>query len=753
MTLDPQDDPPDRLPRRERTLSEVLAVIREPVCVTDADLRFLYANPAAEAYMGRTAAEVLGRTMGELFPEFAGSPLERHLRRVRDEGAPTRFEIESRLHPGTFYEVHVQPNADGLILYYRDVTARRLDAEALATRDRLMRVAQGMAHVGSWIVEGPEDLATARVTWSDETFRIFGYRPHAATPSVALFFQHCVPADRPRVEQAVARALEAGQPYEVENRIVRPDGSQRVVHQWGVVERTADGRPLRVLGACQDVTEAREREQAVRDAREQLQFVTDTMVAQVAHCSRDMRYVWVSRAYAAARGLTPEQVAGRPIEDVLGAEVTASIRPHIERVLRGERFSFEQEIRYLDRGPTWLEVHYEPTFDPDGRPDGWVALVVDIDARRRAEEALREADRRKNEFLAVLAHELRNPLAPIRNAVHLLALAAPNEPRLAGPLGLIERQVGHMARLLDDLLDVGRITAGRILLRREPVNLAEVVRSAAEDLRGLLEKSRLRLAISVPDEPLLVAGDPTRLAQIVGNLLQNAAKFGQPGGHVVVRAEREGDAGALVSVADDGVGIAPDVLPRLFEPFSQGERPHGGRGGGLGLGLALVRRLAELHGGTVRAHSAGLGAGAEFQVRLPLGDARPAAATAAPARPSRPRKVMVVDDNPDVAESVRLLLEAFGHEVSVAESGERALEVARDRAPEIVVCDLGLPGMDGYAVARALRESANGSLRLIALSGYGQAEDKARAAAAGFDLHLTKPLDPLRLRALIDELG
>ena len=742
------------LAERERRLAQMLAILREPLCVIDREFRFLYANPAAAEYMGRAVPQILGRRMGDLFPQLAGSPLEEQLLRARDMGQEARFEIESRLHPGTWYQVLVSPSDEGLILYYRDVTSRHLDARALATIERLMRVAQGMAHVGNWIVEGPQDLTTATVTWSEETFRIFGYEPGEVRPTIATLFEHVHPEDRGRVAGAVGDALRQGAPYEVEHRLIRKDGSPRVLHQWGVVEWGANRQPLRVLGACQDVTEARAREAEVLEAREQLQFVTDTMAAQVAHCSRDMRYVWVSRAYAAARGYGPEQLSGRKISEILGEQVFASIQPHIERALRGERFSYEQQVDYLDRGPTWVEAHYDPTFDADGRPDGWVGVVVDIDARRRAEEALRDADRRKDDFLALLAHELRNPLAPIRNSVHLLALTAPHDPRLAKACDTIERQVAHMARLLDDLLDVSRITRGKVLLSQETLDLGANVRATAEDLRGLLEAQGLGLAVSLPAEPLPVTGDPTRLAQIVGNLLQNAKKFSDPGGHVTVSARRAEDGAVLVTVADDGIGIPPEMLPRLFEPFSQADSGLGRRGGGLGLGLALVRQLAELHGGSVEAASAGRGHGSTFTVRLPLATAPGSATPRAAPRPARrPRRVLVVEDNVDGAESVRLLLEAFGHQVVVAHTGADALDAARTARPEIVLCDIGLPGaMDGYAVGRALRGEAGSRVRLVALSGYGQREDKARALAAGFDRHVTKPLDPAQLDVLLDEL-
>ncbi|HEX5269723.1 MAG TPA: response regulator [Gemmataceae bacterium] len=377
-------------------------------------------------------------------------------------------------------------------------------------------------------------------------------------------------------------------------------------------------------------------------------------------------------------------------------------------------------------------------------------------ARAEAERLLaevREADRKKDEFLATLAHELRNPLSPIMNAVHLL-----RQPRLDAPTAervwrMLERQVRHMVRLVDDLLDVSRIARGKIELRRERIDLAALVREAAEDRRAVVEGNGLTLDAAVPRGPLWASGDRTRLAQVVGNLLQNSAKFTDPGGRVAVRLSEDREAGrAVIEVEDTGVGIAPDLLPRVFEMFTQAESTLERGRGGLGIGLSLVKGLAELHGGRVAAASDGPGRGAAFTVWLPLEPA-PAAAPAAPGAPATaPRgRVLVIEDSRDGAESLRMLLELCGHEVRVAYTGSAGVEAAKEFRPTVVLCDLGLPGgMDGYDVARALRQDpATAPARLIAVSGYGQPEDQAKSREAGFDLHLTKPVDPAALQGLL----
>ena len=380
-----------------------------------------------------------------------------------------------------------------------------------------------------------------------------------------------------------------------------------------------------------------------------------------------------------------------------------------------------------------------------------VSFVLDISDRKRAEEALQEADRRKDEFLAVLSHELRNPLAPIRTSIAILERVEPRSEQATRAREVISRQVDHLTQLVDDLLDVTRIARGKVQVRRVAVDLAEILRRTVEDHAGLLERERIAFDGRTPDAPVWVVGDPTRLAQVLGNLVGNATKFSDPGGRVGVSLEREGDA-AVVRVRDRGIGIAPDMLARLFVPFEQADETlaRTRSRGGLGLGLALVKTLVELHGGTVEAHSAGLGEGAEFVVRLPL--APPGVAPEAPEveRPSR-RRVLIVEDNADAGETLRDLLHLEGHEVALAGTGEEGLRLVGSFRPHVVLCDLGLPGMDGYEFARKLRQDPTfRGTALVALSGYGLPEDRKRAEEAGFHRHVRKPATIDDLQRAID---
>jgi signal transduction histidine kinase len=388
-------------------------------------------------------------------------------------------------------------------------------------------------------------------------------------------------------------------------------------------------------------------------------------------------------------------------------------------------------------------------------------LEVDLAERKRLENALMAADQRKDEFLAMLSHELRNPLAPIRNAVEIMGLKPLDDPHLRHCRDVIERQVEHLSRLVDDLLDVSRITRGRLKLQKKPVEVATFVARAIETAKPLFDERRQRLHVSMPEERLIVDGDLTRLSQIVGNLLNNAAKYTPDSGQISLRIEtaRSRGGGAdevMIRVKDNGTGIPPEMLPEVFDLFTQVDQALDRSHGGLGIGLALVRRLVEMHGGSVEGHSDGIGHGSEFFVRLPCRIERvdvkgaPGSAGDAIKRPVIRRRVLVVDDNEDSAETLALALQLEGCDVETAHGGQEALELAERFLPEMVLLDIGMPGMDGYEVARSIRAQPWGAdMLLVAQTGWGQEEDRRRTREAGFDAHMTKPLDHSRLMSLM----
>ena len=442
-----------------------------------------------------------------------------------------------------------------------------------------------------------------------------------------------------------------------------------------------------------------------------------------------------------------------------------------KRALREKTpFEAESRIRHAPSGRwRWFEARAVPVTDEAGVVREWVGTITDVDERRRAVDATRrsqaelaEAHRRKDEFLATLAHELRNPLAPIRNAVEVMRLRGTDDPTLRWARGVMERQVAQMARLVDDLLDVSRMTRGDMELRREVVELKTIIARAAETASPVVDARHHSLIISLPPEPLRLEADALRLEQVLINLLDNAAKYTEPGGRIWVTGRRApgADDEVEIHVRDTGIGIDAASLPHIFDVFSQADRSLKRGTGGLGIGLTLARRIVEMHGGTLTAESDGAGCGAEFVLRLPALKTSRALAELPAAPPERvdsdasPARILVVDDNVDSAESIALLLRMLGHDVRVAHDGPAAITRALSDPPDVVLLDIAMPGMDGYEVATVLRaEPALASTRLVALTGYGQPEDRARSAETGFDDHLVKPVELDALRDVLSRPG
>ena len=459
----------------------------------------------------------------------------------------------------------------------------------------------------------------------------------------------------------------------------------------------------------------------------------------------------------AIKGYKAEEIIGEHFSRFYPQEAIDARFPQMELEVAARVGRFEDEGWRLrkDGSAFWANVIITALFDSNGKLRGFAKVTRDMTERRRV-VALEESERKMNEFLAMLGHELRNPLAPIRNALDLMRIQANGDSRLEWARSVIDRQLTQLTRLVDDLLDVGRISSGKIALRKEPIEINAAVQRAVEASRPLADASRHTLEVRLSPEPLSVDGDLIRLAQVVLNLLTNAIKYTPAGGRIEVDVAREG-AFAVVRVKDTGIGMSPELMPKVFDLFVQGERSLDRSEGGLGIGLTLVKRLVSLHGGTVSAHSDGPGRGSEFAISLPAlaqsAEPKKVESVASGAAAHRRSRVLVVDDNRDSADTLAALLEAWGHDVRTLYDGPSAIAAVAEFKPNVVLLDIGLPKMNGYEVAAQLRQLANRRpLILVAFTGYGQDEDRRRVREAGFDYHLVKPLEPAELEKILDSV-
>ncbi|MEP7207480.1 MAG: ATP-binding protein [Casimicrobiaceae bacterium] len=545
-------------------------------------------------------------------------------------------------------------------------------------------------------------------------------------------------------------AVLAGQRVEFEERVPYAGIGPRWMHCVYEPQLDADGTVSGFVGVLQDVHARRETEDALRASEGRFRTLADAAPALIWFTDPDGIVRYVNKRCNDFIETSLEEFAERGWAELLHADDRAGyVDAFLDAVRARGPFRARTRIRRLDGAWRWIDSHALPLIDDQGNFLGHVGISPDITEGVAHEEALRDSDRRKDEFIATLSHELRNPLAPLRNALQLLRLTGAGDAATVPIHAMMERQVNHLVRLVDDLLEMSRINRGVLELRRERVELEAVVRNAAETSKPLIDEAGHTLEIRLPDGPLWLEGDPVRLAQILANLLNNAARYTARHGRIDVQAEAR-DGWVAVTVRDNGVGFNPETGSRLFEMFSRGEGSSG-----LGIGLALARRLIEMHGGSIAASSPGPGLGATFTVRLPLATDQ---ATPAP-RESRsavalPRqRILVVDDNRDAADSMRMILEHLGAEVRVARDGREAIDAFGRYDPAVVLLDIGMPGMDGYAVARAMRERFPArQATIVGLTGWGQEDDRRRGREAGFDHHLVKPADLAALQALLTKL-
>jgi PAS domain S-box-containing protein len=572
-----------------------------------------------------------------------------------------------------------------------------------------------------------------------------GFRGHA-------WIKHVHPDDRGPVLTAWARARARGATYEGRYRFRRHDGTYRWFMARGAPIRSDDGTIERWIGVLVDIDDSVRATQALQESEQRFREIADHMSQFAWTADPEGAIYWYNRRWYEYTGTTPDEMLGWGWQAVHHPDHVARVVEKISHCFRtGEPWEDTFPLRGRDGSYRWFLSRAIPIRDEQGHVIRWFGTNTDITLQREAEDALREADRRKDVFLATLSHELRNPLAPLRTAAEILRAPGALPAQLEWAQIVIQRQVRHMAMLLDELLDVSRITQGKLQLKRQRVRLAEVVDSALEAARPVIDRKRHRLSVQLPADDVWLDVDALRVSQVLSNLLTNAGKYTDSGGAIALDASVNGP-DLTLRVRDNGIGIAPDALNRVFGMFSQVEDNASRSEGGLGIGLALAKGLVQLHGGRISARSEGAGRGSEFSVELSavIGCEAPAPVAQATPASSPRRRVLIVDDNKDAADSLALLLQLAGHETRVAYSGQGGLTAAASFRPEAAFLDIGMPQMDGYELATALRRQREGAdTYLVALTGWGQDADRQRSREAGFDHHMTKPVDLAAVMALL----
>jgi len=723
------------------------------------DGRLTRVNRRMADIIGRPIQAAVGLTCEQITHQDDWPSHERLIEQVA-AGSLKEIAIDKRyLRPdGTAVWVHVSMaplldhtgEPEGLIAIVEDIAERHEAEDRLRASESRYRSLVDATTAIVWTADASGAFTVPQESWQASTGQDAG-RYEGFGWAAAIH-----PEDRPRVQALWQDALAQPRPVDTETRIWNSPTlsyrwySSRVVPRFG-----PDGAVEEWVGACTDIHERRVAEIQLRESEERAHLALD--IAQLGTMT------WVrddDDVLADARG---REICGLPVTGAIAlADLEARIHPsdrtHVvaglaDAATHARPYAEEFRFEHRDGSVRWVVARGDVVTRPGNTTVPVTVLLLslmDVTERRLAEEGLKQADREKDDFLALLAHELRNPLAPIRTAVQLLKMRKQADVEAQRLHDVIDRQVQHLVRMVDDLLDVSRVLRGKVELRREPLEIADAMAIAVETSRPLLDAQRQELKLQLPGHPVTVHGDAVRLAQVMANLLNNASKYSGVGATIHLTASQAGG-DVIIVVRDAGAGIPADVLPRVFEPFVQADRSLERSRGGLGIGLTLVKKIVELHYGQVAAESAGLGQGSSFTIRLPAhaGAAVAAQDAAQPPVIAFPARVLIVDDNVDAAESLALLLQSDGHTVNVAHNGVDAVLRAESWRPDIAVLDVGLPGMNGYEVASALRERGEACPELIAVTGYGQAADTKRALEAGFRFHLVKPVDARDLTTAI----
>ncbi len=625
-----------------------------------------------------------------------------------------------------------------------EVEVRKSTQTALDLATARLESTLAAAEIGTWLW----DIVKNDFTADRNLTALYGLDERALNGSPDLHYRHIHPEDLDAVKKSERDALSSGVFASTEFRVKLANGTEKWMARRGKVQLDENGKAVFMSGLLIDITAQKEAEKALRTSEKLYRAIGESINYGVWVCDRQGRNVYLSESFLSLIGFNQKQCSNLGFAEALHPDDAPAMMKAWEEVVRsGAVWYWEYRIRGQDGLYHALLAQGVPIRGEDGEISGWAGINLDISRLKLTEEALRLADRRKDEFLATLAHELRNPLAPVRHAVKVLESKALKAEQDQWARDVISRQVHRMALLLDDLLDVSRITQGRLELKTETVSLNSIIEAAVETARPLIETKHHQLTIQLPNEPLMLMVDPLRMSQSLSNLLTNSAKYMDERGEIILRTHLSSEE-IILSVEDRGIGIEPEDQAGLFEMFSQVKSANTRSDGGLGIGLALVKGLVQLHGGTIDVQSAGTGLGSEFRIHLPRSVVVPLwveIPQSSPAPPSQTsgQQVLLADDNRDAADSLALFLEMNGYRVTVGYNGTEALQLARRSLPSVMILDIGMPDITGFEVARRVRTEPWGrEVYLIAITGWGQKDDKARAIAAGFDHHLTKPVDP-----------
>lgn len=755
----------DQAPAGMEPFPDLLSHAPIGVYVVNHELRVCEANAMARQIFG-SHPDLIGRELSEMMHSRWAEPYAqsviRAFRHTLATGEPyadpqnsaLRLDVQKIVHYE--WEIRRIVLADGrygVACYFSDISERvhaqrelERQREALRLQNERLEFIQQAMGIGTFDWDMIHNTSEVSAQWR----RIYGLPADAPGPTHEDWLRCVHPQDRERATASALSAANAGESYEREFRVIWPDGSIHWVLSGGKTLFDASGRPHRLLGAAMEITARKEAEGRIAQSDQRFRVALLNAPIVVFATDLELRTTWVHNT---SMGADSDSILGKRDDEIFPYEEVAEIIAFKRRVLETGRGERSQVSASVGGGRYTFDVTLEPQFDAQGRVCGLLGAAMDVSELVQARAAAEAADRQKDEFLATLSHELRSPLASIRTAADILATAQLTSAQLQWSRAVIQRQVRHMALLLDDLLNLSRITQGKLALKPERVALSALVDAAIEASQPLIERKAHQLVVALPSEPVMLHADPLRLSQVIANVLTNAAKYTDPGGHICISAALE-PSQLVLSIRDDGIGIPPAALQSVFEMFSQVDAAGARSEGGLGIGLALARGLMQLHGGSIEAASEGPGRGSEFILRLPLpdGDCATAASATGEGHAPAPRKsrVLVADDNTDAADTLGMLLELKGYDVRVAHGGRSALAVAREFHPHVALLDIGMPDLSGYDVARALRGDPSGtSMLLIALTGWGQDSDRQRAQDAGFDWHLTKPVDPDALQALL----